>query len=112
MEDVRYIARKIHQGLPYHVSFEDLLHDGVVGLIDAAHKYDLARGASFRTYAKFRIQGAILDSMRQMDWGPPFAENIVGWKERSRSLPTRWAVIPPSPNWQASYACRFNNFRA
>lgn len=70
MEDVRYIARKIHQGLPYHVSFEDLLHDGVVGLIDAAHKYDLARGASFRTYAKFRIQGAILDSMRQMDWGP------------------------------------------
>lgn len=70
MEDVRYIARKIHKGLPYHVSFEDLLHDGVVGLIDAAQKYDLARETSFRTYAKFRIQGAILDSMRQMDLGP------------------------------------------
>lgn len=70
MDDVRFIARSIHERLPYHVPFEDLVHDGVVGLIDAAHKFDHAKQTSFRTYAKFRIRGAIIDSMRQMDWGP------------------------------------------
>src|SRR5690349_1172724 len=68
--DVQYIARSIHERLPQHISFDDLVQDGVIGLIDAAQKYDFAKGVSFRTYAKFRIRGAIIDSMRQMDWGP------------------------------------------
>lgn len=67
LPDVRYIARRIHEQLPRHVPFDDLVHDGVVGLIDAADKFDPLKRVQFRTYAKFRIRGAILDSLREMD---------------------------------------------
>src|SRR5438309_5480083 len=53
-----------------HVPFEDLVHAGVVGLIDALHKYDQKKQVQFASYAKFRIRGAILDSLREMDWSP------------------------------------------
>jgi RNA polymerase sigma factor FliA len=69
MADVKYIARRIHDRLPDHIPFEDLVHDGIIGLIDATQKYDHEKDVSFRTYAKFRIRGAILDSMRRLDWG-------------------------------------------
>jgi RNA polymerase sigma factor for flagellar operon FliA len=67
---VRYIARRIHERLPRHVPFEDLVHAGVVGLIDALHKYDRSKHVQFGSYAKFRIRGAIMDSLREMDWSP------------------------------------------
>ncbi len=67
---VRYIARRIHERLPRHVPLEDLVHAGVVGLIDALEKFDLAKRVQFGSYAKFRIRGAILDSLRELDWGP------------------------------------------
>ena len=68
--DVRYIARRIHHRLPRDVPFDDLVHAGVLGLIDAADKFDSGKQVQFRTYAKLRIRGAILDSLREMDWGP------------------------------------------
>src|SRR5204862_7617724 len=70
LPQVRYIARRIHEHLPRHVPFEDLVHAGVVGLIDALHKYDHNKHVQFGSYAKFRIRGAILDSLREMDWSP------------------------------------------
>ena len=70
LPQVKYIARRIHERLPQHVPFEDLLHAGIVGLIDAMHKFDSGKNVRFASYAKFRIRGAILDSLRAMDWSP------------------------------------------
>src|SRR5215469_15373032 len=68
--EVRYIARCIHDRLPSHVPFDDLVHAGILGLIDAVDKFDPARNVQLKSYARFRIRGAILDSLRQMDWSP------------------------------------------
>ena len=70
LPEVRYIARRIHDRLPPHVPFEDLVHAGILGLIDAIDKYDATRNVQLKSYARFRIRGAILDSLRRMDWSP------------------------------------------
>jgi len=70
LPQVRYLARRIHERLPRHVPLEDLVHAGVLGLIDALHKFDRTKHVQFSSYAKFRIRGAILDSLREMDWSP------------------------------------------
>ncbi len=70
MPQVHYIARRIHERLPRHVPIEDLVHAGVLGLMDALHKFDHTRHVQFSSYAKFRIRGAILDSLRELDWSP------------------------------------------
>jgi len=70
LPQVRYIARRIHERLPRHVPFEDLVHAGVLGLIDALNKFDQSKHVQFSSYAKFRIRGAILDSLRELDWSP------------------------------------------
>ncbi len=70
MPQVKYIARRIHEHLPKHVPFEDLMQAGMVGLIDALNKFDSEKNVKFASYAKFRIRGAILDSLRELDWSP------------------------------------------
>jgi RNA polymerase sigma factor for flagellar operon FliA len=67
---VRFLARRIHERLPQHVDIEDLVSAGVVGLIDAFTKFDPDKKVQFRSYAQFRIRGAILDSLRTLDWSP------------------------------------------
>lgn len=67
---VRFLARRIHERLPQHVDLEDLVSAGVVGLMDAFTKFDPSKKVQFRSYAQFRIRGAILDSLRTLDWGP------------------------------------------
>jgi RNA polymerase sigma factor FliA len=67
---VRFIARRIHERLPQHVPIEDLYSAGVVGLLDAFGKFDPSKQVQFRSYAQFRIRGAILDSLRTLDWSP------------------------------------------
>jgi len=67
---VRFLARRIHERLPHHVEIEDLVSAGVVGLMDAFSKFDPAKKVQFRSYAQFRIRGAILDSLRTLDWSP------------------------------------------
>ncbi|QHS51143.1 sigma-70 family RNA polymerase sigma factor [Edaphobacter sp. 12200R-103] len=67
---VRYIARRIHERLPQHVDLDDLVSAGVVGLIDALSKFDHSKKVQFKSYAQFRIRGAILDSLRTLDWSP------------------------------------------
>ena len=65
---VKAIAVRVHENLPVHVDLDDLVHAGVLGLFDAATKYDPDKQVAFSSYAKHRIKGAILDSLRQLDW--------------------------------------------
>src|SRR5665213_2570896 len=65
---VRAIAVRVYENLPVHVDLDDLIHAGVMGLFDAALKYNGEKQVSFHGYAKHRIKGAILDSLRDMDW--------------------------------------------
>ncbi len=67
---VRFLARRIHDRLPRHVELEDLVSAGIVGLLDAIKKFDAGKKVQFRSYAQFRIRGAILDSLRTLDWSP------------------------------------------
>jgi RNA polymerase sigma factor for flagellar operon FliA len=70
LPSVRFIARRIHERLPQHVDLEDLVGAGVIGLMDAFQKFDSSKDVQFASYAKFRVRGAILDSLRELDWGP------------------------------------------
>jgi len=70
LPQVKYIARRIHDRLPAQVLLDDLIHAGVVGLIDAVEKFDPSKKVLLKSYAKFRIRGAILDSLRELDWSP------------------------------------------
>jgi RNA polymerase sigma factor for flagellar operon FliA len=70
LPQVRYIARRIHDRLPSHIPFDDLVQAGILGLIEALHKFDPSKNVELKTYAKHRIQGAILDSLRDLDWSP------------------------------------------
>jgi RNA polymerase sigma factor for flagellar operon FliA len=65
---VKIIAIRVYEGLPIHIELEDLIQVGVMGLLEAAEKFDESKNVTFSAYAKHRIRGAILDSLRQMDW--------------------------------------------
>jgi RNA polymerase sigma factor FliA len=65
---VKAIAVRVYENLPVHVDLDDLVHAGILGLFDAAIKYDPEKQVVFSSYAKHRIKGAILDSLRQLDW--------------------------------------------
>ena len=65
---VKAIAVRVHENLPVHVDLDDLVHAGILGLFDAASKYNPEKKVVFSSYAKHRIKGAILDSLRQLDW--------------------------------------------
>jgi RNA polymerase sigma factor for flagellar operon FliA len=69
LPQVYYIAARILERLPQHVELEDLVNAGVIGLLEACHSFDSSLNAQFKTFAKFRIRGAILDSLRMLDWG-------------------------------------------
>ncbi|HEX3624918.1 MAG TPA: FliA/WhiG family RNA polymerase sigma factor [Verrucomicrobiae bacterium] len=67
---VSSIAARLAMNLPEHVAQDDLYSSGLVGLLQAVRNYDPACGASFETYARTRIRGAMLDELRKMDWVP------------------------------------------
>lgn len=68
LPQVYYIARRVYERLPQHTPFEDLVHAGVIGLIESIRTYDASKSVPFKSYAKFRVRGAILDSLRELDW--------------------------------------------
>lgn len=70
LPQIKYIAQRISAKLPSHVELNDLVSAGVLGLLDAIEKFDPNRGVKFKTYAELRIKGAILDSLRNLDWAP------------------------------------------
>ena len=67
---IRYIADRLAVRLPSHISKDDLISSGILGLIDAVDKFDPHREILFKTYAEFRIKGAMLDEIRSLDWVP------------------------------------------
>ncbi|MGA9755788.1 MAG: FliA/WhiG family RNA polymerase sigma factor, partial [Desulfobaccales bacterium] len=67
---IKYIAARLALRLPSHISLEDLVSSGIIGLIDAVQKFDSSKNINFKTYAEFRIKGAMLDELRSLDWIP------------------------------------------
>ncbi|MEN8257730.1 MAG: FliA/WhiG family RNA polymerase sigma factor [Thermodesulfobacteriota bacterium] len=67
---IKYIASRLASRLPPQVAFDDLVSSGIIGLIDAIDKFDLSKKVQFKTYAEFRIRGAMLDELRSLDWVP------------------------------------------
>lgn len=67
---IKYIAHRLAMRLPSHISIDDLISAGVIGLMDALTKFDPDKKVEFKTYAEFRIRGAMLDELRSMDWAP------------------------------------------
>jgi RNA polymerase sigma factor for flagellar operon FliA len=68
MKVVKAIAVRVRETLPVNVELDDLIDAGIVGLFDAATKFDASKQVAFSIYARYRIKGAILDSLREMDW--------------------------------------------
>ena len=103
---VKAIAVRVHENLAVHVDLDDLVHAGVLGLFDAANKYNPDKKVVFHSYAKYRIKGAILDSLRQLGWASrdlrkrqKMVEAITtralrhteAHADRGRKSPRRWA---------------------
>lgn len=65
---IKYIAHRLAMRLPPNISVEDLISAGVIGLMDALNKFDPSKKVQFKTYAEFRIKGAMLDELRSLDW--------------------------------------------
>src|SRR5579864_7133428 len=70
LPQVRLIARRIQERLPKNISLEDLVSTGVIGLISAIDHFDASHNVKLKTYAEYKIRGAILDSLRGLDWAP------------------------------------------
>ncbi len=70
LPQVRLIARRIHERLPESVSIDDLISTGAIGLISAIDRFDPSLNVKLKTYAEYKIRGAILDSLRGLDWAP------------------------------------------
>jgi RNA polymerase sigma factor for flagellar operon FliA len=95
---VRYLARRIHERLPQHVELDDLISAGVVGLIDAFSKFDHTKKVQFKSYAQFRIRGAILDSLRTLDWSPrELRRKGRAVEEAVRSVTHKLGRVPSEP---------------
>jgi RNA polymerase sigma factor for flagellar operon FliA len=95
LPQVKYIAKRIHDRLPSHILLEDLIHAGILGLIEAIQRFDPARHVELKSYAKHRIHGAILDSLRDLDWSPrPLRRKARRIEEAQQKLKARLGCSP------------------
>lgn len=109
---VRYLARRIHERLPQHVDIEDLFSAGVLGLIDAFRKFDPGKKVQFRSYAQFRIRGAILDSLRTLDWSPrDLRRKGRAIDEAIRALTARSGRSPSEPEIAAELSMELGEYQ-
>ena len=83
---VKYVAGRLRSGLPQNVDTNDLVSEGVFGLIDAIEKFDTARGLEFQTYAVPRIKGAMIDALRSQDWVPRSVREKLRAIERAHAV--------------------------
>ncbi len=95
LSQVKLIARRISDRLPGLVSLEDLVSAGTVGLISAIDRFDESQGVKLKTYAEFKIKGAILDSLRSLDWAPR------SQRRRARALQSATAEVEQRLNSRA-----------
>lgn len=112
LPEVRYIARRIHDRLPSHVPFDDLVHAGILGLIDAVDKFDPGKNVQLKSYARFRIRGAILDSLRQLDWSPRnLRRQARRIEEAHRELAAVLGHAPSEPEMAAHLGIELDEFQ-
>lgn len=100
---VKYVAGRIASRLPSHVEVDDLVNAGIIGLIDAIDKFDDERQIKFKTYAEFRIKGAILDELRALDWMPRTTRQKATRLERAYSELEQLNGRPATEDEVASY---------
>ncbi|WP_447977057.1 FliA/WhiG family RNA polymerase sigma factor [Candidatus Nitrospira bockiana] len=93
---IKAIAHRLAFRLPAHLDVDDLVSVGIMGLMDAMTKYDPTREAKFKTYAEFRIRGAMLDEIRSMDWVPRSVHERVSLLERTHAALLNRLGRPPS----------------
>ncbi len=94
LPQVRLIAHRIHERLPESVSLDDLISTGVVGLISAIDRFDASHNVKLKTYAEYKIRGAILDGLRGLDWAPR--------QQRKRSKQIEAAMVSAEHRLQRS----------
>lgn len=94
---VKFVAGRLRSTMPASVDQDDLVSEGVIGLMDAIQKFDLGRGLQFQTYAVPRIRGAIVDSLRAADWVPRSTRDRIRAHERAAAeLESRLGRTPTS----------------
>jgi RNA polymerase sigma factor for flagellar operon FliA len=109
---VRFLARRIHERLPQHVDIEDLVSAGVVGLMDAFTKFDPDKKVQFRSYAQFRVRGAILDSLRTLDWSPrELRRKGRAVEEAVRTATAQLGRAPTESEVSAAMGCSLEDYQ-
>lgn len=93
---IKTIAHRLAFRLPAHLDAEDLVSAGIMGLMDALEKYDPSREAKFKTYAEFRIRGAILDEIRSMEWVPRSVRERIALLQRTHHVLLKRYGRPPT----------------
>ena len=83
---IRAMAHRLAFRIPAYLDAEDLISVGTIGLMDAMDKYDPTREAKFKTYAEFRIRGAMLDEIRSMDWIPRSVHERIGLLQKTHTM--------------------------
>jgi RNA polymerase sigma factor for flagellar operon FliA len=86
---VRFVAEKIHRRLPPGVDLESLIHSGVVGLLEALERFDPGRGVDFEVYARYRIQGEVMQCLRSLDW---VSRSVRAWGRKMEAARIKLAA--------------------
>jgi RNA polymerase sigma factor for flagellar operon FliA len=86
---VRFVAERVHRRLPPGVDLESLIHSGVVGLLQALDRFDPKRGVDFEIYARYRIQGEVMQCLRSLDW---VRRSVRSWGRRMEAAKTKLAA--------------------
>ena len=93
---IKYMALRLAVRVSSGLNVEDLISAGTVGLLDAITKFDPSREIKFRTYAEFRIRGAMLDEIRAMDWVPRSMRERIGKIQHAANEYTKRKGRPPT----------------
>ena len=108
---IKFIAQKIAVRLPSNIELDDLISAGVIGLMDAIDKYDPTRDNKFKTYAEFRIRGAILDELRSQDWVPRSIRDKAKLLDRTMvTLENELGRIPTDEEIAKALNCSIDEF--
>jgi RNA polymerase sigma factor for flagellar operon FliA len=84
---VRQVAERVHRHLPrHHIDIDSLVQSGVVGLLEAAQRYNASRGVAFADYARYRIRGEIIEYLRSLDWA---SRSVRAWGRRQAAARSR-----------------------
>jgi RNA polymerase sigma factor for flagellar operon FliA len=109
---VKYVAGRLRTRLPDSVDYNDLVSDGIIGLMDAIERFDPGRGLTFQTFAVPRIRGSMVDALRALDWVPrSVREKVRRVEEAQRILEARLGRIPDDPEIAAELGIPVSELR-